>query len=46
VTTFIAGSSDDAEMPESLAVDRHGNVFGGFIEMQTLRKYVKQQKTD
>jgi sugar lactone lactonase YvrE len=28
--------------PESLAADDQGNVFGGFIEMQTLKKYVAQ----
>jgi len=27
--------------PESLAADEQGNVFGGFIEMQTLKKYVR-----
>ena len=27
--------------PESLAADEQGNVFAGFIEMQTLKKYVR-----
>jgi hypothetical protein len=30
-------------MPESPAADKQGNVFGGLlVEMQTLKKYVKQ----
>lgn len=37
VTAFIP----DPSSPESVAVDDQGNVFGGFIEMRTLKKYVK-----
>jgi sugar lactone lactonase YvrE len=39
VTVFIRDSGPGA--PESLAADEQGNVFGGFIEMQTLKKYVR-----
>jgi DNA-binding beta-propeller fold protein YncE len=41
VTAFIAGIGDAAGMPESIAVDKQGNVFGGFIAMKTLKKYFK-----
>ena len=36
VTVFIRDSRPGA--PESLAADEQGNVFGGFIEMQALKK--------
>jgi sugar lactone lactonase YvrE len=39
VTAFITESGSGAA--ESLAADDHGNIFGGFIEAQTLKKYVK-----
>jgi sugar lactone lactonase YvrE len=39
VTAFIRDPGPGA--PESLAADDQGNVFGGFIEMQTLKKYVR-----
>ena len=39
VTVFIRDSGPGA--PEGLAADEQGNVFGGFIEMQTLKKYVR-----
>jgi len=39
VTAFIRDSGPGA--PESLAADEQGNVFGGFIEMQMLKKYVR-----
>jgi sugar lactone lactonase YvrE len=39
VTAFIRDSGPGA--PEGLAADEQGNVFGGFIEMQTLKKYVR-----
>jgi sugar lactone lactonase YvrE len=44
VTAFIADPGSARGMPESLAADEQGNVFGGFIEMQTLKKYVKNQQ--
>jgi sugar lactone lactonase YvrE len=40
VTAFIRDPGPGA--PESLAADDQGNVFGGFIEMQTLKKYVRK----
>jgi len=39
VTAFIRDSGPGA--PERLAADEQGNVFGGFIEMQALKKYVR-----
>jgi hypothetical protein len=38
-TVFIRDSGPGA--PESLAADEQANVFGGFIDMQTLKKYVR-----
>ena len=38
VTAFITGLGP---MPESVAVDDHGNVFAGFIELQTVKKFIK-----
>jgi len=39
VTAFIRDSGPGA--PESLPADEEGNVFGSLIEMQTLKKYVR-----
>jgi len=41
VREVIERSKDDG-MPESLAVDKYGNIFGGLIENQRLEKYSKQ----
>jgi sugar lactone lactonase YvrE len=41
VTAFIPAASPDAEMPEGLAVDANGNVFGGFTAKNDVKKYVK-----
>ena len=43
VTAFIPRSGDAVGMAESLAVDKQGNIYGGFIEAQTLRKYQRQK---
>jgi DNA-binding beta-propeller fold protein YncE len=39
VTAFI--SAPDAEAPEGVAVDKDGNVFGGFTEKPDVKKYAK-----
>jgi sugar lactone lactonase YvrE len=44
VTAFIRDPGPSA--PESLAADDQGNIFGGFIEMQTLKKYVRLSKPE
>jgi sugar lactone lactonase YvrE len=41
VTAFIAATPPDAEMPEGLAVDKDGNVFGGFTAHNDVKKFVK-----
>jgi hypothetical protein len=43
VTAFIndAGTS---EMPEGVAADDEGNVFGGFTANQTVKKFVKTDR--
>jgi sugar lactone lactonase YvrE len=41
VTAFIAAPSPDSEMPEGIAVDKDGNVFGGFTDHNDVKKYVK-----
>jgi DNA-binding beta-propeller fold protein YncE len=41
VTAFFPKPESEKAMPESVAAGDQGNVFGGFIEMQTLRKCVK-----
>lgn len=41
VTAFIAGTDPKMEMPEGVAVDKDGNVFGGFTANTDVKKYVK-----
>jgi DNA-binding beta-propeller fold protein YncE len=41
VTAFIAAPSPDFQMPEGVAADRDGNVFGGFTDVPAVRKYTK-----
>jgi DNA-binding beta-propeller fold protein YncE len=41
VTAFVRKPESAKAMPECVAADDQGNLFGGFIEMQTLQKYVK-----
>jgi DNA-binding beta-propeller fold protein YncE len=40
VTAFISGAGT-AEMPEGVAADDQGNVFGGFTANMTVKKFVK-----
>ena len=40
-SAFIPKPESFKAMPECVAADDQGNVFGGFIEMQTLMKYSK-----
>lgn len=41
VTTFISASDPKGEMPEGLAADKDGNVFGGFTASNDVKKFVK-----
>jgi sugar lactone lactonase YvrE len=41
VTAFIGAPSQDYEMPEGLAVDKDGNIFGGFTAKTDVKKFVK-----
>lgn len=41
VTAFVPKPESTKAMPECVAADVHGDLFGGFIEMQTLKKYVR-----
>jgi len=41
VTAFIGASDPKAEIPEGVAVDKDGNVFGGFSTGNDVRKFVK-----
>ncbi len=41
VTAFIAAPSPDVEMPEGVAADMDGNVFGGFTTKPDLKKFAK-----
>ena len=41
VTAFIAAPSPDVEMPEGVAADKDGNVFGGFTTKPDLKKFAK-----
>jgi DNA-binding beta-propeller fold protein YncE len=41
VTAFIAQTDPKEEMPEAVAVDKDGNVFGGFTANMNLKKFVK-----
>jgi sugar lactone lactonase YvrE len=41
VTAFISEPGPAPDMPESVAADDQGNVYGGFIGKQTVKKFVK-----
>jgi len=41
VTAFITEPGPTPNMPEGVATDDQGNVFGGFTNKQTLKKFVK-----
>jgi sugar lactone lactonase YvrE len=41
VTAFINDGGAKIEMPEGVAVDKDGNVFGGFTANQDVKKFVK-----
>src|SRR2546430_3792513 len=41
VTAFITEEEPKPNMPEGVAADKDGNVFGGFTNKQTLKKFVK-----
>jgi DNA-binding beta-propeller fold protein YncE len=41
VTAFITEPGPTPDMPEGVAADEEGNVFGGFVERQTVKKFVK-----
>ena len=44
VVAFISDSGPAPHMPEGVAADRDGNVYGGFTEKQTVKKYVKSDR--
>jgi sugar lactone lactonase YvrE len=41
VTAFIQDTDPSPNMPEGVAADSQGNVYGGFTSKQTLKKFVK-----
>jgi hypothetical protein len=41
VSAFITEPGPNPNMPEGVAADDQGNVFGGFTTAQTLKKFVK-----
>ena len=41
VTAFITEPGPTPNMPEGVAADDQGNVFGGFTNKQTLKKFVR-----
>lgn len=41
VTAFISAPDPNEEMPEGVAVDKQGNVFGGFTQLPDIKKYVR-----
>jgi hypothetical protein len=41
VIAYIADTAPKPNMPEGVAADAKGNVFGGFTNAQNLKKYVK-----
>ncbi|HTP92713.1 MAG TPA: peptidyl-alpha-hydroxyglycine alpha-amidating lyase family protein [Xanthobacteraceae bacterium] len=41
VTAFISAPDPKIEMPEGLAADKDGNIFGGFTANMDLKKFVK-----
>jgi len=44
VIAFITGSDPVSEMPEGVAADHEGNVYGGFTAKQTVKKFVKSDR--
>lgn len=44
VTAFIPATATVPHMPEGVAADDEGNVFGGFTEMMTVKKYAKTDR--
>jgi hypothetical protein len=42
VVAFISDSDPKPNMPEGVAADADGNVFGGFTDKRTLKKFVKE----
>ena len=41
VTAFISAPDPTTEMPEGVAADKDGNVFGGFTQLTDVKKYVR-----
>ena len=41
VTAFISAPDPSVAMPEGVAADKDGNVFGGFTEHADVKKYVR-----
>jgi len=44
VTAFIADSNPVPNMPEGVAADREGNVYGGFTDKRTVKKFVPNDR--
>jgi len=44
VVAFISDSDPTPHMPEGVAADHEGNVYGGFTEKQTVKKFVKSDR--
>jgi sugar lactone lactonase YvrE len=42
VTAFITEEGANRHLPEGVAADKDGNVFGGFTENRTVKKFVKK----
>jgi hypothetical protein len=41
VTAFISAPDPSVAMPEGVAADKDGSVFGGFTEHPDIKKYVR-----
>ena len=41
VTAFISAPDPNEEMPEGVAADKQGNVFGGFTQLPDIKKYAR-----
>jgi hypothetical protein len=44
VSAFIPATAAVPHMPEGVAADDEGNVFAGFTEMMTVKKYAKTDR--
>jgi sugar lactone lactonase YvrE len=44
VVAFIPGSDPASEMPEGVAADHEGNVYGGFTSKRTVKKFEKSDR--